>query len=116
MSGRQNDFSVGSIPKNILSMALPMTVAQLVNVLYSVVDRIYLGHLPGSSHLALTGVGVCMPVISIIMGLANLCGVGGAPLCAIARGRGDNEEAERTMGNAFMLLLIFVHIKNIVLI
>ena len=105
MPEKKNDFSVGSIPKNILSMALPMTVAQLVNVLYSVVDRIYLGHLPGSNHLALTGIGVTMPIVSVIMGLANLCGTGGSPLCAMARGRGDNEEAERTMGNAFALLL-----------
>jgi len=105
MSEKRNDFSVGSIPKNILSMALPMTVAQLVNVLYSVVDRIYLGHLPGVNHLALTGIGVTMPIVSVIMGLANLCGTGGAPLCAMARGRGDNEDAERTMGNAFALLM-----------
>ena len=87
-------------------MALPMTVAQLVNVLYSVVDRIYLGHLPGSNHLALTGIGVTMPIVSVIMGLANLCGTGGSPLCAMARGRGDNEDAERTMGNAFILLVV----------
>ena len=102
----KNDFSVGSIPRNILSMALPMTVAQLVNILYSVVDRIYLGHLPGSNHLALTGIGVTMPIVSVIMGLANLCGTGGAPLCSMARGRGDNGDAERTMGNAFVLLLV----------
>ena len=106
MSERKNDFSVGSIPRNILSMALPMTVAQLVNVLYSVVDRIYLGHLPGSNHLTLTGIGVTMPIVSVIMGLANLCGTGGSPLCSMARGRGDNEDAERTMGNAFMLLVV----------
>ena len=106
MAERKNDFSKGSIPRNILSMALPMTVAQLVNVLYSVVDRIYLGHLPGSSHLALTGIGVTMPITSLILGLANLCGTGGAPLCSISRGRGDNDDAERTMGNAFMLLLL----------
>ena len=59
----KNDFSQGSIPRNILSLALPMTAAQLVNVLYSVVDRIYLGRLPGSSHLALTGVGVTIPSV-----------------------------------------------------
>lgn len=106
MSERKNDFSVGSIPRNIMSMALPMTVAQLVNVLYSVVDRIYLGHLPGSDHLALTGIGVTMPIVSVIMGLANLCGTGGAPLCSMARGRGDYDDAERTMGNAFALLLV----------
>ncbi len=107
MSDRQNDFSQGSIPGNIMKLALPMTAAQLVNVLYSVVDRIYLGHLPESDHLALTGIGVAMPIISIIMGFANLCGTGGAPLCSISRGEGDDQEAERVMGNSFTLLLIF---------
>ena len=81
-----------------------MTMAQLINVLYSVVDRMYLGRLPG--HLALTGLGLTMPIISILMGLANLCGVGGAPLCSIHRGKGENGEAEYVMGNAFALLLI----------
>ena len=102
----RNDFSKGSISSNILALALPMTAAQLVNVLYSVVDRIYLGRLPGSSHLALTGLGVTIPIVSIIMGLANLCGTGGAPLCSICRGRGDDEEAEKIMGNSFSLLMI----------
>ncbi len=106
MAQKKNDFSQGSIPRNIMSLALPMTAAQLVNVLYSVVDRIYLGRLPGSSHLALTGIGVTLPIVSIIMGFANLCGTGGAPLCSIDRGRGDDEEAERVMGNAFVLLIL----------
>lgn len=106
MAERQNDFSKGSVPRNIMSLALPMTAAQLVNVLYSVVDRIYLGHLPESDHLALTGIGVTMPIVSIIMGFANLCGTGGAPLCSIDRGRGDDAEAERVMGNAFVLLIL----------
>ena len=106
MSEKQNDFSKGSIPRNILNLAVPMTAAQLVNVLYSVVDRIYLGHLPESDHLALTGIGVTMPIISIIMGFANLCGTGGAPLCSIDRGKGDDQEAERVMGNAFVLLIL----------
>ncbi|MBD9089781.1 MAG: MATE family efflux transporter, partial [Clostridiales bacterium] len=88
-----------------MSLAVPMTAAQLINVLYSVVDRMYLGRLPG--HLALTGLGLTIPIVSIIMGFANLCGTGGAPLCSICRGRGDQEEAERVMGNAFTLLLIF---------
>ena len=89
-----------------MSLALPMMAAQLVNVLYSVVDRIYLGRLPGSSHLALTGLGVTLPIVSIIMGFANLCGTGGAPLCSICRGQGDEEEAERVMGNSFTLLIL----------
>ena len=105
MAQQTNDFSKGSIPRNILSLAVPMTAAQLINVLYSVVDRVYLGLLPG--HLALTGLGITVPVISIVMGFANLCGTGGAPLSSMERGRGDQKEAERVMGNAFTLLLIF---------
>ena len=105
VAAQTNDFSKGSISRNILTLAVPMTAAQLVNVLYSVVDRIYLGMLPGS--LELTGVGVTLPVISIIMGFANLCGTGGAPLCSMHRGRGDQEEAERVMGNSLSLLLLF---------
>ena len=91
--------------RNILQMALPMTVAQLINILYNIVDRMYLGRLPG--HLSLTGLGLCLPIISILMGFANLCGMGGAPLCSIHRGNGENEEAERILGNSFALLLLF---------
>ncbi len=91
--------------RNIIAMAVPMTVAQLINILYNVVDRMYLGRLPG--HLALTGLGLCLPIIFILMGFANLCGMGGSPLCSICRGRGENEEAERIMGNSFSLLLLF---------
>lgn len=105
MTPREHDFSKGSIPRNIMSLALPMTAAQLINVLYSVVDRMYLGRLPG--HLALTGLGLTIPIVSIIMGFANLCGTGGAPLCSIQRGRGNDEEAEYVMGNSFTMLLIF---------
>ncbi len=91
--------------RNIIYMAVPMTVAQLINILYNIVDRMYLGRLPG--HLSLTGLGLCLPIISILMGFANLCGMGGAPLCSICRGRGENDEAEEIMGNSFSLLLLF---------
>ena len=101
----KNDFSQGSIMKSVLSMAVPTVVAQCVQLLYNMVDRIYLGRLPGP--LALTGLGLCLPIISIVMGFANLCGTGGAPLCSIHRGKGEPEEAERIMGNSFTLLLLF---------
>ena len=89
----------------ILRMAVPMMLAQLVQVLYSVVDRMYIGHMPGAGSLALTGLGLCMPIVSIITAFAGLCGVGGGPLCSIARGRGDLDYAEQVMGNALTLLL-----------
>lgn len=105
METQQNDFSKGSIPRAILRMAVPMTVAQVINIMYNIVDRIYIGHI-ADGRLALTGVGVTLPIISILMGFANLCGTGAAPLCSMARGRGDKKEAEEIMGNAFMILFI----------
>ena len=93
--------------RNILTMALPMTAAQLINILYNIVDRVYLGHLEGVGRLSITGLGLCLPVISILIGFANLCGMGGAPLCSICRGKGENEEAESIMGNSFTLLVLF---------
>lgn len=102
----KNDFSKGSIVKNIISLALPMTLAQLINVLYNIVDRIYIGMIPENSTLPMTGMGVCLPIISIIMAFANLFGMGGAPLCSIERGRGNNQEAENIMGSSFMMLVI----------
>ena len=103
----KSDFSKGSIPRAIMRLTLPLTLAQLINILYSVVDRIYLGHMPGVEHLALTGVGLTLPIIHIVASIASLCGTGGGPLFSIARGRRDNNEAERIMGNSFALLLIF---------
>ena len=99
------DFSKGSVSANILSLALPLTVAQLINVLYNVVDRIYIGHIPGASSAALTGVGVTFPILSIVIAFANLFGTGGAPLFSIARGRGDDAHAADIMGNTFTMLL-----------
>lgn len=105
-SENQNDFSKGSVIGNILSLALPMTLAQLINILYNVVDRMYIGRLPENATLSLTGLGLCMPIISAVIAFANLFGMGGAPLCSIARGKGDLKEAERIMGNAFSMLLV----------
>ena len=103
---KQNDFTKGSISGNIMRLAFPMMAAQLINVLYSVVDRVYIGHLPDASTLALTGLGLTFPIIMIITAFANLFGMGGAPLCSIARGKGDDQRAERIMGNSFAMLLI----------
>lgn len=108
-----NDFTRGSVVSNILRLSLPMTVAQLINVLYSVIDRIYIGLIPKNATLSMTGIGLTLPIATIVIAFANLFGMGGAPLCSIARGRGDNEEAERVMGNSFALLLIFSIILTI---
>lgn len=103
---RKNDFSKGSIAKNILSLAIPLTVAQLTVVLYNVVDRAFIGHIDVVGRNAFTGIGLVLPVTYVITAFANLCGMGGAPLCSIARGRGDNARAERIMGVSFTFLLL----------
>ncbi len=100
------DFSSGGVQSNIISMAFPMLIAQLFNVLYSIVDRIYLGNMPDAGESALGGIGVCVPIITIITGFSNLFGLGGAPIYSIARGRGDDKEAEKVMHNAFMMLIV----------
>lgn len=105
MQTTQTDFSKGSIPRNILRLAVPMILAQLINVLYSVVDRMYIGHLPDASADALTGIGITFPIISIVTAFANLFGMGGSPLFSIERGKGDRARAEVILGNTFTLLV-----------
>lgn len=102
----KNDFSKGSVVKNILGLALPMTLAQLINVLYNIVDRIYIGRIPENATMALTGLGLCLPIISMVIAFANLFGMGGAPLCSIERGRGNEQEAEAIMGNSFVMMVL----------
>lgn len=101
-----NDFSKGSVKKRIIEQAVPLTVAQIVQLLYNLVDRIYIGHLPDIGEIALTGVGVTFPVTVLIMAFTGLFGVGAVPLFSISRGKGEEEEAEKIMGNAFSLLML----------
>ena len=103
---QQIDFSQGSIRRRILAVATPMLIAQLLNLLYNIVDRIYIGKIPGEGTLALASIGLCFPFVTLITAFANLFGLGGAPLCAMARGKGNRESAQGIMVNAgFMLLL-----------
>ena len=81
----RNNFAKGSIVVNILKLAVPMTLAQLINVLYNIVDRLYIGQLKDEATLSLTGLGLCLPIISIVIAFANLFGMGGAPLCSIGK-------------------------------
>lgn len=105
MKTHQTDFSKGNVYRNILEVAAPMTLAQLLNLLYNIVDRMYIGRIPEVGTTALTGVGVCFPVITMISAFTNLYGTGGGPLCAMELGRENKEEAKRLMGNTFSLLL-----------
>ena len=99
------DFSQGKVWKNIIFQSFPLTLAQLVQLLYNVVDRVYIGHLPGAENMALTGIGLTFPVITLIAAFTNLFGSGGTPLFSISRGKGEEEEAEKIMGNVFSLIL-----------
>lgn len=101
-----NDFSKGSVRKSIIYQALPLICAQLVQLAYNIVDRIYIGHLSDSDSLALTGIGLVFPITTLIAAFTNLFGMGGAPLFAIARGEGEDKKAERIMGNTFALLSV----------
>ena len=83
--GGQVDFSTGDVRRGILDVAAPMLVAQVLNLLYNIVDRIYIGKIPGEGTLALAGLGLCFPIVTLVTAFANLFGVGGAPLCSIAR-------------------------------
>ncbi len=100
-----NDFSKGSVGGNIVRLAVPIILAEFLNILYNIVDRIYIGRIPGAGTLALTGVGVCFPLITMISAFAGLFGTGGAPLCSIARGKQDLKRASDIMGVSFFMLV-----------
>ena len=99
------DFSKGLVWKCIIAQAVPLTVAQLVQLLYNVVDRIYLGHLGDGNSIALTGVGLTFPIVTLIMAFTALFGMGGVPLFSMARGDKDDVKASKILGNAFALLV-----------
>ncbi len=100
------DFSSGKMWRIITAQAVPLTIAQLIQLLYNVVDRIYIGHLPGVGALALTGIGLTFPFITLILAFAALFGNGGSPLFSISRGAGEEDRAREIMGNTFAMLLI----------
>ena len=103
---QKQDMGTGSIRSLMFRMALPAVVGQVINLLYNVVDRIYIGHIPEIGGTALTGVGLFTPILMLITAFAMLAGAGGAPRAAIALGRGEKEAAEKIMGNCFAVLMI----------
>ena len=103
------------IGKLLVKLAVPTVVAQLVNMLYNIVDRIYIGHMPGDGSLALTGVGVCLPLIMIISAFAALVASGGAPRASIAMGKGDHDLAEKLLGGCFTLQIVISAILTAVM-
>ena len=117
MSDTQNAkaqlMGTGSIPKLFAGLAIPAVVAQIINLLYNIVDRIYIGHIPEVGASALTGVGLFVPILMLINAFAMLAGSGGAPLASIAMGQKDHDRAEKIIANCFSLLLIFAVILTI---
>ena len=113
---KDKDF-LGTEPigKLLLRLAIPTLAAQLINMLYNVVDRIYIGHIPKVGALALTGVGVCMPLIMIVSAFAVLVGNGGAPRASIYMGQNNKEDAEKTLGNCFATQILVAIVLTIVL-
>ena len=113
----ENSEFLGKDPigKLLWRLSIPAIAAQLINLLYNLVDRVYIGHIPEEGALALTGVGVCMPVIMIVTAFAALVSNGGAPRASMAMGRGDRETAEKILGNSFVLQIVISVILTVVL-
>ena len=109
------DEKLGTAPlgKLILGMALPAVVAQLINVIYNMVDRIYIGHIPGVGAQALTGLGLSLPVILLIQAFSALAGMGGAPQASIQLGKGNRQKAEQILGNCVTMLIIFAVVLTV---
>ena len=110
----KQDMGTGSVKKLMVKMAVPALVGQVVNLLYNIVDRIYIGHLPEIGGTALTGVGLFAPILMLITAFAMLAGAGGAPRAAISMGKGDKETAEKIMANCFTVLMILAVILTAV--
>ena len=102
----KQDMGTGSVKRHMIRLAVPALIGQVINLLYNIVDRIYIGHIPEIGGTALTGVGLFTPILMLITAFAMLAGAGGAPRAAIAMGRGDKETAEKIVGNCFTVLMI----------
>lgn len=113
----QDKSFLGTQPvgKLLVKLAVPTVISQIVNMLYNIIDRVYIGHIPGDGSLALTGMGICMPIILIISAFAALVASGGAPRASICMGKGDNESAEKILGGCFVMQIIMSAILTFVL-
>ena len=112
---KRPDLGSGSVGRLMVRLAVPTITAQLVNMLYNLVDRIYIGHIPGIGTEALTGVGVCLPIIMMVSAFAALAAMGGAPLASIEMGKGDRDRAERILGSSAALLVCVSAVLTVVL-
>lgn len=107
------EMGSASVPKLMLKLAIPAVIAQLINMLYNIVDRIYIGHIPNAGASALTGVGLFLPILMMINAFAMLAGSGGAPRAAISMGKNDTKGAQKILGNCFTVLMLFAAILTV---
>ena len=115
MQDNKDFLGTEPVGKLLLKLSIPTVIAQLINMLYNIVDRIYIGHIPGNGSLALTGVGVCMPLIMIVSAFAALVSSGGAPRASIYMGKKKPESAEEILGGCFVLQILVSLILTVVL-
>lgn len=111
--GKENNLGKDNVKSLLFSLSVPAITAQIINALYNIVDRMYIGHIAGEGDLALTGLGLCFPIIMLVAAFAYLVGQGGAPIAAIYMGRGENENAEKLMGNCFTMLVILALVLTV---
>ena len=114
MQDNKNFLAAEPIGKLLLKLSIPTVIAQLINMLYNIVDRIYIGHISGIGAAALTGVGLFTPILMLLNAFAMLIGAGGAPRTAIAMGQGDKEQAEKLISTSYTKLMIFAVLLTVV--
>ena len=115
MEEKNKFLGTDPVGKLLFKLAIPTVAAQLINMLYNIVDRIYIGHMPGDGKLALTGIGVCLPIILIVSAFSALVGSGGAPRASIFMGQGNNDSAEKTLGGCFSLQILISLVLTVAL-
>ena len=106
MEDTRTDLGTEKVSRLLVRLAIPTITAQIVNMLYNIVDRIYIGHIPGEGALALTGLGLCFPVLMLVTAFSSLVGMGGAPQASIRMGRQDIKGAQEILGNCFTMLAV----------
>ena len=114
MEDRRTDLGTEKVSRLLVRLAIPTITAQIVNMLYNIVDRIYIGHIPGEGALALTGLGLCFPVLMLVTAFSSLVGMGGAPQASIRMGRQDIKGAQEILGNCFTMLAVLAVILTVV--
>lgn len=111
----ENDLGRDDIKKLVFRLAIPSMLAQFINVLYGVIDRIYVGNIAEIGDLALAGIGICAPITALVLAFASWIGVGGAPLLSIYLGEDKKDEARRVLANSFMMLCVISCVLTILL-